>query len=85
MEYRPLTIANWQDFEMLLGPRGAYGGCWCMWWRLNRKVFEQQQGEGNHRAMRATVDAGRIPGILDTGTAGRWPGARLRPGRTSPL
>ena len=27
---------------MLFGPRGAYGGGWCMWWRLTRKVFEQQ-------------------------------------------
>jgi GNAT superfamily N-acetyltransferase len=64
MEYRPLTPANWDDFETLFGPRGAYGGCWCMWWRLTRKVFEQQQGEGNCRAVRAIVDAGRVPGIL---------------------
>ena len=35
-----------------------------MWWRLTRKVFEQQQGEGNRRAMQAIVDAGRVPGIL---------------------
>ncbi len=47
-----------------MGPHGAYGGCWCMWWRLTRKVFEQQQGEGNRRAMKAIVDAGRVPGIL---------------------
>lgn len=47
-----------------MGPQGAYGGCWCMWWRLTRKVFEQQQGEGNRRAMQAIVDAGQVPGIL---------------------
>ncbi len=64
MEYRPLTAANWEDFEELMGPHGAYGGCWCMWWRLTRKVFEQQQGDGNRRAMKAIVEAGRIPGVL---------------------
>ncbi len=64
MEYRPLTPANWDDFESLMGPHGAYGGCWCMWWRITRKVFEQQQGEANRRAMQAIVAAGRVPGIL---------------------
>ncbi len=64
MEFKPLTPNNWDDFEDLMGPRGAYGGCWCMWWRLTRKVFEQQQGEGNRRAMQAIVASGRVPGIL---------------------
>jgi hypothetical protein len=64
LKYRPLTPTNWYDFENLMGPRGAYGGCWCMWWRLTRKVFEQQQGEGNRRAMQAIVASGRVPGIL---------------------
>ncbi len=64
METRPLTSENWNDFEILFGPRGAYGGCWCMWWRLTRKAFEQQQGEGNRRAMQAIVASGRVPGIL---------------------
>ncbi len=64
MEFQPLTPDRWNDFETLFGPRGAYGGCWCMWWRLTRKEFEQQQGEGNRRAMRAIVEAGRVPGLL---------------------
>ncbi|MFQ5342625.1 MAG: GNAT family N-acetyltransferase, partial [Anaerolineae bacterium] len=44
--------------------RGAYGGCWCMWWRLTRREFEQQQGEGNRQAMKAIVESGQVPGIL---------------------
>jgi GNAT superfamily N-acetyltransferase len=35
-----------------------------MWWRITRKEFEQNGGEGNHRAIKALVDAGDIPGIL---------------------
>jgi GNAT superfamily N-acetyltransferase len=64
MYSRPLTASNWEDFEKLFGTRGAYGGCWCMWWRLTRKEFERNQGEGNKQAMRVLVDAGNITGIL---------------------
>ena len=64
MEFYPLTADRWSDFEELFGPRGAYGGCWCMWWRLSRKEFEAQQGEGNRQAMKAIVESGHVPGIL---------------------
>ena len=64
LEFKPLVKGLWSDFEQLFGPRGAYGGCWCMWWRLTRKEFEQGQGEDNHASMKAIVDSGEIPGIL---------------------
>jgi GNAT superfamily N-acetyltransferase len=64
LEFHPLTIDRWADFERLFGERGAYGGCWCMWWRLKRTDFQKQQGEGNRRAMKQIVDSGEIPGIL---------------------
>ena len=64
MEFHPLTAERWADFEELFGPKGAYGGCWCMWWRLSRREFEDQQGEGNRRAMKAIVESGHVPGIL---------------------
>ena len=35
-----------------------------MLWRLKRKEFDQQKGEGNRLAMKAIVDSGEIPGIL---------------------
>ncbi len=60
----PLTPERWPDFERLFGPRGAYGGCWCMWWRTTRAVFEGRQGEGNRQAMEAIVTGGEAPGIL---------------------
>jgi GNAT superfamily N-acetyltransferase len=63
-EFHPLTTERWPDFERLFGKRGATGGCWCMWWRLGGSEFDAGKGEGNRRAMKAIVDAGRIPGIL---------------------
>ena len=35
-----------------------------MFWRLTRKEFERHKGEGNRKAMKAIVEAGKIPGIL---------------------
>ncbi len=63
-KYHPLTPNRWPDFERLFGDKGAYGGCWCMWWRISRKEFEQQQGKGNKRAMKQIVTSGEVPGIL---------------------
>ena len=64
IEIYPLTPERWPDLETLFGPHGAYGGCWCMWWRIKRSQFEAQQGEGNRAAMKAIVDSGEIPGLL---------------------
>ena len=63
-QFHRLTLERWTDFEELFGPRGATGGCWCMWWRLTGREFDGQKGEGNRRAMKAIVDSGRVPGIL---------------------
>lgn len=64
LRYYPVTPERWQDLETLFGPRGACGGCWCMWWRLSRSQFEQQKGEQNREALKELVDAGRVPGLL---------------------
>lgn len=60
----PLTKDRWNDFERLFGANGACGGCWCMLWRLPRRVFDAQKGEGNREAMHAIVRSGEQPGLL---------------------
>lgn len=64
LEFHPLTPQRWDDVEALFGPRGACGGCWCMWWKLPRAQFASQKGDGNRRAFRRIVKAGTVPGIL---------------------
>lgn len=64
LEFHPLTPDRWADFERLFGQRGAYGGCWCMFWRLKRSWFERMQGDANKAAMHQIVEAGQVPGIL---------------------
>lgn len=64
LKFRLLNSENWQDFEELFGPKGACGGCWCMWWRLKHSNFEKQKGEGNRQAMKELVISGKVPGLL---------------------
>lgn len=64
LKFHQLTKDRWNDFEILFGDRGACGGCWCMWWRLNRSQFNNQKGEGNKKAMKKLVSSGEMPGII---------------------
>ncbi len=64
LEFHPLTLDRWKNLEELFGERGACGGCWCMWWRLKRSVFEKQKGSKNKAALKKIVKAGQVPGIL---------------------
>jgi GNAT superfamily N-acetyltransferase len=62
--WKPVTSAQWGDLVGLFGPRGACGGCWCMWWRLSRRDFARLKGDGTRRALKRLVDRGTTPGIL---------------------
>jgi GNAT superfamily N-acetyltransferase len=64
LETHPVTPERWPDLERLFGPRGASGGCWCMWWRLKRSDFERQAGDENKAALRLIVESGQTPGVL---------------------
>lgn len=35
-----------------------------MLWRLPRKEFESQKGEGNRKALKTLVESGEVPGLL---------------------
>lgn len=59
-----MTPERWGDLVRLFGERGAYGGCWCMWWRVSSSEFRAETGAGNREAMRSTVESGRVPGLL---------------------
>ncbi len=64
LQVQPLKPERWADLERLFGPRGASGGCWCMWWRLDCREFARQKGEGNRQALRTLVEGGEVPGLL---------------------
>lgn len=71
LRFAPLTRARWAAFTKLFGPNGASSGCWCMWWRLERKDYRAGQYATNKRRMKKLVDSGVKPGLL--AFAGREP------------
>ena len=64
LRFHSLTPGRWADFEKLFGPRGACGGCWCMFWRIRRSQFNEQKGAKNRAAIKRIVNAEKVPGIL---------------------
>jgi GNAT superfamily N-acetyltransferase len=63
-EVHPLTPDRWHDLEKLFGERGAYSGCWCMWWRISGQQFFAQRGQQNKESFKQVVESGEVPGIL---------------------
>jgi GNAT superfamily N-acetyltransferase len=62
--FHSLTPARFADFDRLFGPRGACGGCWCMFWKLRGKAFNENTGEPVHQMQKSIVDSGTVPGLL---------------------
>jgi GNAT superfamily N-acetyltransferase len=64
---KTLTPGRWDDLLELFGERGAYGGCWCMYFRVRQSEFAEGtrvKGRGNRRAFKKLVDARKAPGLL---------------------
>lgn len=64
LEVHAVTPDRWPDLEKLFGPRGAFAGCWCMWWRLSRSEFGRQTAAERKTGLKDLVDSGHVPGIL---------------------
>jgi GNAT superfamily N-acetyltransferase len=62
---RPLTLKAWKDFENLFGEKGACAGCWCMYWLLNKKEYDEKRKDGRTKEeMKKLVKNKVIPGII---------------------
>jgi GNAT superfamily N-acetyltransferase len=63
---RPLTTSDWPVVERLFGANGACGGCWCMWWRVEKggRTFDNAKGEPNRKALRKLIETGRVHSVL---------------------
>ncbi len=64
LKLTPLTAANWKEFETLMGEKGGCGNCWCMYFRLPYKTFQENKPDGNKKMMRKLVDKGLPQGLI---------------------
>jgi GNAT superfamily N-acetyltransferase len=60
----PATPERWADLEQLFGRAGAYGGCWCMFFRQSAAEWKVSGSEPRRRALWQIVSRGEEPGVL---------------------
>ena len=60
----PLTRDRWDDLVTLFDRPGDPRGCWCMFWRVRGREFEELWGSGARAAFHEVVDQGPPPGLL---------------------
>jgi GNAT superfamily N-acetyltransferase len=64
LSIRPIKRNLWTDLEELFGLNGACGGCWCMFWKLRGKAYEEATGSATRQMHKSIVDAGTVTGLL---------------------
>ena len=64
VEVYPATAERWKDIESLFGAKGAYAGCWCMFWRLDRADFKRMKGEGTKAVLKGMTTSNNVAGLL---------------------
>jgi GNAT superfamily N-acetyltransferase len=64
LSFKPIKRNLWTDFEELFGPNGACAGCWCMYWKLRGKAYEEARGYETRQMHKSIVDPGNVTGLL---------------------
>jgi GNAT superfamily N-acetyltransferase len=64
LTFHPATPGRWPDVERLFGANGACGGCWCRFWKQDNAEYRAGKGAANREALRRSVVAGEVPGLL---------------------
>ena len=64
LKFDPLTSSNWTQFEILMGEKGGCGNCWCMYFRLSYKDFQENKPDGNKKTIKKLVNKGLPQGLI---------------------
>jgi GNAT superfamily N-acetyltransferase len=64
LSFHPLKRNLWTDLEELFGPNGACAGCWCMYWKLRGKAYEEARGSETRQMHKSIVDSGVVTGLM---------------------
>ncbi len=64
LSFKPLKRNLWTDLEELFGSNGACAGCWCMYWKLRGKEYDEAKGSETRQMHKSIVDSGTVTGLL---------------------
>ena len=64
IDVRVATGREWDDVVNVLGDRGGYANCWCMFWRLTNGMMETSTPASRQQALQQRLDTDPPPGLL---------------------
>jgi GNAT superfamily N-acetyltransferase len=65
IQIKEMTPRLWEDLEQLFGEKGACGGCWCMWWRIEPgEKWQNLKGPPAKKRLRAMIENGAVRGLI---------------------
>jgi GNAT superfamily N-acetyltransferase len=65
LQTRPLSADLWPVLTKLFGACGACGGCWCMYWRIEKdERWDAIKGPAAKRRMEKLVASGEAQGLI---------------------
>jgi len=64
VEIKVADPSTWGDVVEVLGQRGGYAGCWCIFWRLTNQEIHARSPDDNRAALRALVCSQEPVGLL---------------------
>ena len=64
LRFDSLTSATWKQFETLMGVKGGCGNCWCMYFRLPYKDFQENKPDANKKMIKQLVNKGLPQGLI---------------------
>jgi hypothetical protein len=64
LDVRTATACEWDDVVRVLGERGGYAGCWCLFWRLTNQSIAATTPEDRRAELETLVDTDPSSGLL---------------------
>jgi GNAT superfamily N-acetyltransferase len=65
IQIKEMTPRLWEDLEQLFGEKGACGGCWCMWWRIEPgEKWQNVKGQEAKKRLRTMIENGALRGLI---------------------
>jgi GNAT superfamily N-acetyltransferase len=63
-DIHPVTPDRRDDLIEFFGPNGAYSNCWCTWWLLTNRQWEEAGATGRRELIEKMAADGEVPGLL---------------------
>jgi GNAT superfamily N-acetyltransferase len=64
LSFKELAATNWKQYEELMGEKGGCGNCWCMYFRLPYKIFQENKPDGNKKLIKKLVNNDMPLGLI---------------------